>query len=183
MGDDVKTLLPPNATKLETALEAVIGRIGDVEVPIRELWNPQTCPAALLPWLAWALSVDIWDSSWSTETKRAVIAESIPLHRKKGTPWAVERALVVAGSPAAKVIEWFDYPVTAGSPYHFKVEIDIEGETVSAALEAKLTAIINAFKNERSVLDGIDYNLATTGDVPVVGVGIQSGEIITVYPL
>ncbi|GHK16942.1 hypothetical protein ECZU03_07310 [Escherichia coli] len=30
-------------------------------VPLRTLWNWRTCPVKLLPYLAWALSVDRWD--------------------------------------------------------------------------------------------------------------------------
>ena len=45
------------------------------------------------PWLAWALSVDTWDSNWSTEVKRAFIAESLAVHRQKCTLAAIRRVL------------------------------------------------------------------------------------------
>jgi len=173
-------LLPPNATDQETALEAAMAaRIEAVPVPLGTLWNPRTCPEALLPWLAWALSVDHWDPTWSAGIKRDVIAESIRLHRHKGSPWAVERALVVTGAPNATVEEWFEY---GGDPGFFRVRIDIEGEDVSSELEARLLKTIERFKNVRSWLDRIEYNLAVTGAVPVIGCGLQSSEIVTVYP-
>ncbi len=177
------SLLPPNATAQEKAIDEATARIADVPVPIRGLWNPETCPAAFLPWLAWALHVDQWDVNWSTPVKRAVIAESVELHRRKGTPWAVERALIVAGSPNAKVVEWYEYEGATGDPYHFKVIVDIEGEEVSNAVEARLLATIEKFKNARSHLDLLEYNLATEGAVPVYAIGLQSSEIVTVYPL
>lgn len=59
------SLLPPNATELERALELLIdARIGDISTPLRDLWSAENCPEALLPWLAWALSVDQWSADW-----------------------------------------------------------------------------------------------------------------------
>lgn len=99
------SLLPPNATAAEVAIEAAAARVGAVPVPIRDSWNPWTCPAALLPWLAWALSADNWDPAWSVATQRAVIAASIEVHRRKGTRVAVVRALAAVGHPTATVEE------------------------------------------------------------------------------
>lgn len=171
--------LPPNATPQEVALAEAIGRVGDVPVPNGSLWDPATCPAALLPWLAWALSVDVWVADWSDDIKRAVIAESLLLHRRKGTPWAVERALVVAGAPNALVQEWFEY---GGQPGYFKVMIDIQGQDISNALEARLLATVNGFKNVRSWLDLLEYSLSAMGAVPSLALGLQSSEIVTIYP-
>ena len=54
----VPSLLPHNASPQERAIEAATARLADVPVPLRDLWNPETCPAELLPWLAWAFGVD-----------------------------------------------------------------------------------------------------------------------------
>jgi phage tail P2-like protein len=88
------SLLPPNATSQERDMANTVARISDVPVPVRDVWNVQTCPSAILPWLA-----------WSDDTKRAVIASSISLHRIKGTVASVKRALAVAGYPGAQIIE------------------------------------------------------------------------------
>lgn len=90
-------LLPSNATQTERALEQATARLGDLQAPLRELWNPNTCSSELLPWLAWALQVDVWDNGWSDNAKRAVIRGAITVHRRKGTPWAIKRALANAG--------------------------------------------------------------------------------------
>jgi len=76
-----------------------------VPVPNATLWTPATCPAALLPWLAWALSVDEWDGTWPEERQRAVIAASVAVHRRKGTRGAVVAALAAAGYGTATLIE------------------------------------------------------------------------------
>jgi phage tail P2-like protein len=174
-----KTLLPPNATAQERAIEGAISRVGEVSVPLRDLWNPKTCPVDLLPWLAWALSVDEWESDWPEQIKRDVIAGSMEIHRHKGTPWAVEQALILAGMPFARVEEWFEY---AGTPGHFKVVVDIEGQSVSAAEEAKLLRYVESAKRKSAKLDSLDYNLSVLTTIPAHAVGLQSSEIITVYP-
>ncbi|WP_429884766.1 phage tail protein I [Geoalkalibacter halelectricus] len=117
-----KSLLPPNSTALERALEGATERIGAAAVPVSDLWNPDTCPAAALPWLAWALSVDVWDSAWSEDIKRRVIAESIAIHRRKGTVWAVREALRAAGYAEATVSEGLPRLTYDGAQLHDGVE-------------------------------------------------------------
>jgi phage tail P2-like protein len=100
------SLLPANRTDQEAAIETTqAARIAAMDVPVERLWNPATCPAPLLPWLAWALSVDEWDNAWPEEAKRQVIADSATVHRVKGTIGAVRRALAAAGYGDATVHE------------------------------------------------------------------------------
>lgn len=89
------TLLPQNATALERSIEVAASR--DTPVPILALWDVDACPAAALPWLAWALHVDGWDEGATETEKRDAIRQSVRLHRKKGTPWALKRALETLG--------------------------------------------------------------------------------------
>lgn len=112
---DIATLLPPNATTTERALEQSTARIGVVPVAIATLWNPDTCPADLLPWLAWALSVDNWDSNWAEEDKRASIRDNIAIHRVKGTIGSIKRALLAAGYDGVEVIERFGWEIYNGA--------------------------------------------------------------------
>ncbi len=114
----MNSLLPPNATPQETAIEAATARIADVPVPNASLWTPATCPAALLPWLAWALSVDEWDGTWPEERQRAVIAASVGVHRRKGTRGAVVAALAAAGYGDATVVERFGRDLYDGARQH-----------------------------------------------------------------
>jgi phage tail P2-like protein len=87
------SLLPPNATPLETGLARLGQRLSAVELPIADLWNPQTCPLPALPWLAWTLSVDTWDTDWTEERKRAITAGAIAAQRRKGSVAVVREAL------------------------------------------------------------------------------------------
>lgn len=101
----VNSLLPHNATPQEVALELTTARVGAVDVPIRDLWNPDTCPTAHLPWLAWALSVDSWEAAWPEEVKRQALRRSVAVHRRKGTPAAVREALEAVGYRDARILE------------------------------------------------------------------------------
>lgn len=74
---------------------------------IATIWDPASCPASLLSWLAYALSVDVWDSAWPEERKRAVIAASPLVHRLKGTLSAVIAALEALGM-RPHITEWWE---------------------------------------------------------------------------
>ncbi|MFY9328502.1 MAG: phage tail protein I [Georgfuchsia sp.] len=102
----VSRLLPANATRLERAVEATLTQT--LDVPIDTLWNPATCPAALLPWLAWALHVtdgEGWALAETEAQKRALLARSIELHRKKGSVWSVIEALRAIGFGDSEILE------------------------------------------------------------------------------
>jgi phage tail P2-like protein len=101
------SLLPPNAFPLERALEAGTARLADVDAPIAPLWDPATIPLDRLPFLAWAFSVDSWNPDWAEPVKRQAVAESIALHRVKGTRASVE---IVLGrlDRFAQLTEWHE---------------------------------------------------------------------------
>lgn len=104
------TLLPPASTSLERAVDLTAAtRLAALPAIVASLWNAGTCPPAILPWLAWSMSVDEWDEGWGVDKKRAVIAESRLIHQQKGTIAAIRRALTAIGQPDAIVIERGDY--------------------------------------------------------------------------
>lgn len=147
------SLLPYNATAHEQALEAVTARVSDVPVVVRDVWNPETCPADLLPWLASAFSVDAWDASWSEAQKRQAIAESVFVHRHKGTIGAVRRALAALGF-GAQVQEWFNQ-TPAGDPYTYRLLLEVDQVGIDQAALAKILQVVDATKNLRSHLSEI----------------------------
>lgn len=111
-------LLPPNSTPLERALSGPTGRLTAIPTPIDALWRWDECPSNLLPWLAWALSVDFWDETWPDARKRALIRESFELHRKKGTLYGIKRYLRYADAECLRAITPPDkpYAISAMSP-------------------------------------------------------------------
>ena len=101
------SILPPNVSDLERALELAMASIEKINIPISTLWNADLCPIEVLPFLAWALSVDMWREDWPEIVKRRVVSGSLIVHRQKGTRPAVERALNDLGVDV-KFTEWFE---------------------------------------------------------------------------
>jgi phage tail P2-like protein len=119
------SLLPPNATAFERALEASAARILDVETPA-DIDDPATCPAYVLPWLAFGLSVDTWDADWTEADKRAAIADSMELHRRKGTRMSVE-VVLARFDRLARLVEWHQATPRA-APHTFEILLPIASE-------------------------------------------------------
>lgn len=114
---EITSVLPPHSTGFERALEqASLWVIQNSEIV--DVWNPETCPARFLPWLAWSVSVDEWDASWGADKKRDVIRQSVAVHRVKGTKGAVRRALEAMGF-GPEITEWFE---NGGAVHTFDVD-------------------------------------------------------------
>lgn len=138
-------------------------RVSNVPSPLRPLWNPDTCPVDILPWLAWALSVDTWNPDWPEFTKRAVVRTAISTARQKGTKKAVSDALNAIGAGAV-MVEWFEKsPV--GDPHTFTINIVAQDTSLQA--QALMVSEINRTKPLRSHYD-IVFGAATQGSINIV---------------
>ena len=71
------------------------------------LLYPIKAMEALLPWLAWAMSIDEWNENWSAASKRTMLKQSVAIHKHKGTVGAVKRALK-ALNIEFEFLEWFE---------------------------------------------------------------------------
>ncbi len=159
-------LLPPNATKQERDMANATSRISNVPSPLRPLWNPDTCPVDLLPWLAWALSVDVWVPTWTETTKRAVVRTAVDTARRKGTKQAVTDALDAIGAGVV-ITEWFEKsPV--GTPHTFTISIVAQDTSLEA--QAVMVQEINRTKPLRSHYD-IIFGTAGTASLNIVSLG------------
>lgn len=170
-----ETLLPPNAHANERSIEAAAGRLGAVATPVRDVWNPDTCPANLLPWLAWAFSVDQWDAEWTDAQKREAIKASYQVHRQKGTIGAVKRALAAIGFEI-RVIEWFEED-PPGPPGTFRLEFDIDQVGASLLSIEKVMDMVDAAKNLRSHLADVRQFIRTRSSVAIAAVPLVGNEI------
>lgn len=160
-------------------MEGATARVSDIPVLVRESWNPETCPAALLPWLAFAFSVDAWDSSWTEAQKRQVILDAVFVHRHKGTLGAVKRALSSLGLEA-EVTEWFQ-ETPQGDPYTFKIGVDVSDTGVSDDLYNQALDVVMRTKNLRSHLAAMTLRGTVKGPV-YIGAAVMSGMETTIYP-
>jgi phage tail P2-like protein len=157
-------LVPPNWTQQEYEMARATERMSAVPVPIRELWNPETCPSALLPWLAWALVVDAWDSSWTDQQKRNAIIQSINIHRHKGTLGAVKAVFALLGVSAV-IVEWWQQS-PPGTPYTFNVIV--AGTNAYTAVQDSIVNAINRVKPVRSEMFVSEVN-GLLGTINAVG--------------
>jgi phage tail P2-like protein len=139
----LNSLLPPNASKTEHALEQSTARMADIDVPNATLWNPATCPASRLPWLAWALSVDEYSSEWPIDIQRNAITQSVEVHKVKGTIGAVKKS-VQAIDLDIEIAE------QQNTPHTFKANLWVEQVTITPAFIQSVSRAIDNSKNARS---------------------------------
>jgi len=152
------SVLPRHSTGTERALERA-GLWVEGNDFSHGHWNPDTCPEHLLPWLAWSLSVETFDSRWPVEIRRSIIRSSIEVHRKHGTLGGLKTALAALGVQI-NVTEWFD---TGSSPYTFSIEaratVDLIGDNsiplLNLELRDQVRRVIDSVKPVRA-----HYNLA-----------------------
>lgn len=110
-------------------------------------------PSAVLDVLAAELRTPAYDEALPVETKRELISGTLTFYTHMDTPAALEQ-LISTLFARGRVSEWYDYN---GSVYHFKVQIDIAADTVDDARRAQVQAWVNQYKNQRSILDSIEY--------------------------
>jgi len=154
-------------------------RMAALGTPNRDVTNPDRCPTHILPWLAWEMSVDVWNENWTEEIRREVIKASLEVHKRKGTLGAIKRALNAFQFDDVKVEEWFDY---GGNPYTFRVFIDIVTDGFDIMKMDEVFAVIMSSKNARSHLESLQAFLTTKTQMPIIAIGCVTGEITTIYP-
>ena len=121
-------------------------------VPVRDAWNPERCPAHLLPWLAWALDVEHYRADWPEAVQRRAIAASWNAHAVMGTKASILRAFVALGV-RAYIREWFE---TGGQPHTFDVTAFVNenlkpsGPVLDARTIRLMRHVLDEYKPARS---------------------------------
>lgn len=87
----------------------ILSRIEELSEPVVDL-------------LAWQWHVDFYELARTLKMKRAMVKGSIPWHRKKGTRWAILKALEMLGVKGT-FIPWWEVP--GAKPYTFAIEAEI----------------------------------------------------------
>lgn len=169
------SILPPNATAGEAALEAAMRADIDISA-LGTLWNPSTCPADVLPFLAWALAISHWDTNWTEAEKRAAVLAAIPFHQIKGTRAAVEQVLA-RFNPLLDIVEWWQTR-PKGAPHTFQVRADaqlISADFLTSETAEAIVRDVAAAKPLRSHFDFV-FALETQAIIYVDG-GITTGSM------
>ena len=136
-------LLPPNATPLEKALIAAALK-QSAKLPrnvARRLWNPDSCPVELLPWLAWTFGLETWSNDWSEGVKRARIREAIPIARQRGTLGSIKRVLKSYGGSFVLTEWWQKTP--QGIPHTFELLMTLSGQDGAQATAGFIESVID----------------------------------------
>lgn len=175
-------MLPPNRSELELATDQTTDERLGLPVSIRTLWNPDLCPGAFLPWLAWMVGVEEWNPEWSETQKRQTIKNTPGILRQTGTRAALENAL---GSLDYDVTltEWWEQD-PKGAPGTFTLSVEVpDGYAVNDATYRGVERVMMRAKNVRSHLAGsIGLSIGGLSQVPTFSAATTSGDITTIYP-
>lgn len=172
------SLLPPGSSALERRLAQACSGISDLNVPLRDLWNPWKCPAKFLPYLAWAFSVDRWDETWTETAKRQAISDAFWIHQRKGTVAAIRRVIEGMGY-AISVTEWWEVADPAGT---FRLAVDLNDIGITEDMLKDLERLIAETKPVSRHLAQLNMTATITGNI-LAGAAHCIGEVITVYPV
>ena len=173
------TLLPGNATPLERLAAEALAQIQRTPIPLRQLCNPDTCPTPLLPYLAWAFSVDRWDSRWPESAKRSAIRSAHFVHSRKGTIGALRRVVEPLGF-LIEVREWWE-ETPSTTPGTFKLTVGVLDSGITEEMYRELTWLIDDAKPLSRHLTGLAISLETSGLIHV-GACLSEGDQTDVYP-
>lgn len=157
-------MLPPNSTEIELALETVCDR--DVPTNIRDIWNADTCPLELLPWLASAFSVDLWNEDWPEYVKRGRVKNAIPIQRKKGTKAAI-RDVVESFGADLSIVEWYEQ-TPRGVPHSFKILLNALNVSTDEIIQEinRVKPVRSQFEVQRGL--NMSSNLKCAGKIRIV---------------
>ncbi|EPY7355760.1 phage tail protein I [Klebsiella variicola] len=171
------SLLPPGSSALERRLAQACSGISDLNVPLRDLWNPWKCPAKFLPYLAWAFSVDRWEENWTETAKRQAVSDAFWIHQRKGTVAAVKRVIEGLGY-SMTLEEWWKVADPAGT---FRLEIDLNEIGITEPMIYELERIIGDAKPVSRHISQLTLSLNVTA-LASMGSAFIDSEVITVYP-
>ncbi|HFF8435603.1 MULTISPECIES: phage tail protein I [Serratia] len=173
----MNSLLPPGSSQLERRAAEACAGISDLNVPLRDLWNPARCPVKFLPYLAWAFSVDRWDEKWTAAEKRKAVMDAFYIHRRKGTVAAIRRVIEAMGY-SMTIAEWWEVADPRGT---FRLTIDVNDVGITDEIVQELERLIGDARPVSRHMAGINIIVNATGMLNV-GVASYEGDIVDIYP-
>lgn len=158
------SLLPPPLRRDLNirALESLSARVSDLDLSPIVVYDFDNVPSSALVHLAEQFNV-LGDAGWDfigngttaieDSKRRALLKEAVALHRIKGTPYAVKRALQLIGVNATLTEWWQNTPQDA--PYTFKITATVTDQpagapAIDAARTQQIARVVKFWKNARS---------------------------------
>lgn len=165
----VPSVLPPNATRLERAVEASELLVLKMVMLHALLKDPYRCPEKFLPWLAWELSLDTWDSQWPLHIKRQRIASAIAIQRHKGTAGSV-RDVIESFGGSVMIREWWQMD-PPGPPHSFELLLILSGRPGVDATAKYVEDVISEVNRTKPVRSYFTFTQGAEfqGQVALVG--------------
>lgn len=147
-------LTDPKVEHLAKSLQKSLDDMLDWANKINYRMNIEILPDEIIEHLLWESHIT-WKEGLALVTTRQqkinLIQSAVDIHRRKGTPYAIERVLEALELPG-EVIEWFQY---GGKPYYFKLRFDLNGHFDIHQLKM----LIEEYKNTRSWLENITFTI------------------------
>ena len=135
----------------------------------------KTLPEPVLDLLAWQWHVDFYELAKNIDAKREMVLGSIAWHRKKGTRWAIIKALEMLGVEA-KFTAWYE---EGADPYTFAIDAKLTHDFWERVDWTKPTQTIRRAiqesKAERSWMSRLYVYMEESGqqNICVGGIAVQ----------
>lgn len=165
------------AKSLAAELLTVSGHLEDVLIYSRF----DSLPEELVDILAYDMHVDWYEYEDPLAVKRQTVKNSVKVHKRMGTKYAVETA-IQALFPGATVQEWFEYE---GEPHHFQITIPLPGG-ITPEILADLRRRVWHVKRLSSWLDSIITETKIEKDIyitPILGRGLAITQLPPLEPV
>jgi phage tail P2-like protein len=130
----------------------------------------------MLPWLAWALSVDAWKDYWPENIKRARIRTAIEVQRRKGTAKSVRDVVAAFGGQVALREWWENDPPTV--PHTFDLTLTLSGEDGVLASAEFVDDVIGEVIRTKPVRSHFTF---TQGVKAACGIGVVAAGKVAIY--
>ena len=158
-------LIPEGIMSNETTIfNDLLDRFDNIDLTTMLVYIIDLVNSSALPHLAQQFSItdkEGWDLAVTDTDKRNLIKNAIPLHKLKGKKKGILYVLEVLGIQGDLQL-WNEYN---GDPYHFKVSVISSSNTFDNTVQQKLIDLINEFKRENSVLDGLELILSSSSSI------------------
>ena len=161
-------ILQPSIKDIRSeAFEEILSRLQSLDLSVLAIYDIDNVDESALLDLADQFNVRGlrgWNLTTTDQQRRDLIKESIQLHQKEGTPYAVKRVLDLVGYPNATIEEnpglyldgsWTlngNETLRGASLGTFIVTLDATQSDVSQDRISLIVALINEWKNARSYL-------------------------------
>ncbi len=166
--DDENMLALARVVAAELQTTAQLSRLNLIYARIDELEE------SVLDILAYDLHVDWYSYEYPLAAKRAVIKDSVRVHKRLGTLYAAKKAL---GSvyPQSEIEEWFDY---GGEPFSFRVVLDVTNARASAEYFA-IKRAVDSYKRLTAHMDNLIYQCRAALEIRIEMAVFYLGAVMT----